>query len=128
MISWRILAVAAFMAVPMTEAVAVPLEGAWAGAGYVSPKSGPRERARCRVTYSRQSAKVYRVFATCATASASIRQSGTLLKVRSNRYVGDLYNSDFDVRGRVRVTVNGRKQTVTFTSSAANGRLSLRRR
>lgn len=113
---------------PAGQAHAVPLEGSWSGAGYVSPNSGQRERVRCRVSYSKQTPKVYSVSATCASSSAQIRQSGTLLKVRANSYVGDVYNSDYDVSGRLRVKVSGRKQTVTFSSSVANGKLTLRRR
>ncbi|MEL7049950.1 MAG: hypothetical protein AAFO75_13530 [Pseudomonadota bacterium] len=122
------LAVLAALSAPITTAQAAPLEGSWTGAGTVKANSGQSERVRCRVDYSRQTPKVFSVSATCASASASIRQSGTLTKVRANRYVGDVYNSDFDISGRLKVTVKGRKQVVTFTSSAANGRLNLRRR
>ena len=120
--------IVAGLAAASGAANAAPLEGSWTGAGMVNPRSGQPERVRCKVRYSRQTAKVYSVSATCASASASIRQTGTLLRVRSNRYVGDVYNSDFDIQGRLKVTGKGRKQTVTFTSSAASGRLNLRRR
>ncbi|MEO1206060.1 MAG: hypothetical protein AAFV45_06985 [Pseudomonadota bacterium] len=120
--------IAAGLVLPVGAATAAPLEGSWSGAGTVNPSSGQPERVRCRVNYSRQTAKVYNVSATCASASASLRQTGTLLRVRSNRYVGDVYNSDFDISGRLKVTVKGRKQIVTFTSSAASGRLNLRKR
>lgn len=111
-----------------TSSVAAPLQGSWSGSGYVKPKAGQRERVRCRVSYTRLSRKVFAVSARCASASATLRQTGTVLMVRSNVYVGDFYNSQFDVRGRIRVMVSGAKQTVKLLSSDATGQLNLRKR
>lgn len=116
------------LAAPTTPAYAVSLEGNWSGSGHVKPKSGQRERVRCRVSYARQSAKVYFVSATCATASTTIRQTGQLLMVNPNRYVGDFYNSAYDISGRVRVIVRGASQTVTFSSASGSGSMTLRKR
>ncbi len=110
------------------EAMSASLAGTWQGSGYVAPKSAARERVRCRVTYRKQSAKVFSVSARCASKSATIRQTGEVLMVRPNRYVGDFYNSQFDVSGRVRVTISGSRQTVTFSGGAGRGRLNLRKR
>ncbi len=113
---------------PGTPALAAAIDGSWSGSGYLAVNQGQRERVRCRVTYSRQTPTVFSVSATCASPSAQVRQSGTLLKVSATSYVGDIYNAEFDVSGRVRVVVRGNTQTVTFTSSAATGQLSLRKR
>jgi hypothetical protein len=47
--------------------------------------------------------------------------------VTANRYVGDFYNSEYDISGRIRVSVSGSSQTVTFSSARGKGSLSLRR-
>ena len=112
----------------MASSAAQSLDGAWSGGGFVKPTSGKREKVRCRVTYSRQSAKVYGVNARCASASATLRQTGELLKVRSNLFVGDFYNAQFDFRGRIRVVVSGKSQRVTLSGDGATGSLRLRKR
>ena len=109
-------------------ATAASLSGSWSGSGFVKPSSGQRERVRCRVRYSRLSKKVFSVSARCASSSATISQSGTLLMIRPNLYVGDFYNAQFDISGRIRVKISGRSQSVTLSSSSATGRLRLRKR
>jgi len=104
------------------------LDGRWAGAGYFNAANGQRERVRCKVSYSRQSAKSYALNATCASASAQIRQRGTLQQVSSGRYSGTMYNTEYNIGGRIVVRVNGSSQTVSFSSDAGSGRLSLRKR
>ena len=111
-----------------TAALADPLQGSWSGSGYVKPTDGKRESVRCRVQYSPQGSKVVAVSATCASASATIRQSGQLSMVSPNKYVGDFHNSDYDISGRIRVSINGGSQTVSFTSSKASGSMSLSKR
>lgn len=115
-------------ALPAIPVAAAEINGSWSGSGYIHPRSGNRERVRCVVRYSQQSSRVFGVSANCASSSGSIRQTGEVLKVRSNTYVGDFHNRQFDIRGRVRVQVSGGRQTVTFSSSDGSGRLSLRRR
>lgn len=117
----------AAMALP-GAAMAAELQGSWSGSGYVSPKSGARERVQCRVSYARQSSKVFSVSARCATPSVKINQTGEVLEVGRGRYVGDFYNAEYDVSGRVRVTVTGSRQKVTFSGAQGHGSLSLRRR
>jgi len=109
-------------------AKAASLSGTWRGSGFVNPKSGNREKVRCRITYKRQSNKVFRVSAVCASTSGKIRQTGEVLMVTTKRYVGDFYNSDFDISGRVRVVLRGSRQTVSFSSKTGNGRITLRKR
>ena len=119
----------------VTSATAAPglaaadgLEGSWRGNGYIKFSSGAREKVRCRARYTKQTPKVFRVVATCASPSAKVTQTGTLSKVRGNRYVGDFYSPEFDVSGRVKISVSGSSQRVTLTSSSGSGSLSLRRR
>lgn len=112
---------------PLSAAAAADLSGTWSGSGSVSPKDGKREAVRCKVTYSPAGAAVG-VSATCASASATIHQTGSLTMVSPNKYVGDFYNPDFDISGRVRVSISGSSQTVTFSSPRASGSMTLSRR
>jgi hypothetical protein len=116
------------LALTATAASAVTLDGVWIGSGYAQPQSGERERLRCRVTYSRTARKVYSVVAICATAATRIRQTGELIMVRPGLYVGDFINHQYDIAGRVRVRTRGSHQSVTFSSQAGRGSLSLRKR
>lgn len=108
-------------------AKAEPLSGTWSGTGYVQPRDGQREKVRCRVTYSPQGSSVVAVSATCASASTTIHQTGSLSMVSPTKYIGDFYNSEYDVSGRIRVSVSGSSQTVSFSGAKGSGSLSLRR-
>ncbi|MES0385660.1 MAG: hypothetical protein ABUJ98_13895 [Hyphomicrobium sp.] len=114
--------------VSIDKAGAASLEGTWSGSGMANPKDGKPEKLRCRISYSRHSEKVYSVAAACATTSVKFRQTGKLLKVSPTRYVGDFYNPEYDVSGRVRVIVRGSAQTVTFKSARGNGSATLSKR
>lgn len=111
-----------------SSAAADMLSGNWSGSGYVQPKDGQREKVRCRVSYSPQGGSTVGVSATCASASLTIRQTGSLTMVNANRYVGDFYNSEYDISGRIRVSVSGNSQTVSFSGARGGGSLSLSRR
>jgi hypothetical protein len=111
----------------VAPAQAETLSGTWSGSGYVQSANGQRERVRCRVTYDPQGSKVVGVRANCASSGNSIRQTGELLRIRPGYYAGDFYNRQFDIGGRIHVTVRGSTQTVTFRSSAVRGRLRLRK-
>lgn len=122
-----LLALSVLVAFPI-GAQAASLSGTWSGSGYVNPKDGPRESVRCRITYSQESATVYGVKAVCATTSTKIIQTGEVLMVNPSRYVGDFYNSQYDVSRRVRVSLRGVRQTVTFSSKKGHGSMTLRKR
>jgi hypothetical protein len=104
-----------------------PLQGTWSGSGTVEATGGQHEKVRCRVSYSPQGSKVVAVSATCASASTTIRQTGQLSIVTPNRYVGDFYNSEYDISGRIRVSVSCSTQTGTFSSPRGKGSRRLRR-
>lgn len=123
----RLIALAVAAALLPGAAMAADLEGSWSGSGSVVLKAGGKENVKCRVRYARQSAKVFSVSATCATPSTKILQTGEVLEVGAGRYVGDFYNPQFDVSGRVRVTVSGSSQSVSFSGAAGHGSLSLSR-
>lgn len=119
----------ALQAVPSpASAQSPPLEGNWTGGGYAEAISGHRERVSCRVRYTREGADVFGVHAVCASQSVKLVQTGTVSRAGANRFVGDFYNAEFDVAGRVRVVVSGSSQTVTLSSARGAGTLSLSRK
>ena len=103
------------------------LEGSWSGGGTVRFASGGEEQARCRAYYSRRSAGVYVLRATCATASGKAAQSATLQKVGDNRFSGTFYNSEYDISGRIYVVLRGSSQSVRLTSSSGSASFRLSR-
>ena len=111
-----------------TVASSEPLQGTWSGPGYVKPTNGERQNVTCHVSYSPQGSKVVAVTATCSSSSTTIHQTGQLSMVTPNRYVGDFYNSEYDISGRIRVSVSGSSQTVTFSGARGSGSLSLSKR
>ncbi len=113
---------------PVAEAQSEGLQGYWRGSGYVSAAKGQRERVRCRVWISRGLGQTFGVKARCASPATNIDQTGRVSRTGSNSYVGDFYNSDFNIRGRIRIILQGNRQSVTMHSDAGSGRLTLYRR
>ena len=110
------------------EAQSQGLQGYWRGSGYISPAKGQRERVRCRVWISRSSPQAFGVKARCASQAANIDQTGRVRKTGRNSYIGDFYNSHYNIRGRIRITLRGNRQNVTMHSDVGSGRLTLFRR
>lgn len=129
MITMRRLVVALPLALAaLTSAAhADTLSGTWSGSGSFKPTEGKSEAVRCKITYTPQGAAVA-VSAACASASATIRQTGSLTKVSDTKYIGDFYNDEYNVSGRVRVTVHGSSQSVSFSSAKGSGSMNLSRR
>jgi hypothetical protein len=130
---WKAAALAAPMlmaglaVVGAQPAMAQSLEGSWSGGGSVAFTSGQHERARCRAQYRRASATPYTVTATCATPSGSATQTATVRQVGGNTYQGQFHNSEYNVSGRIYVTVGGNRQSVRLTSESGSASLDLRR-
>ncbi|HEX9881683.1 MAG TPA: hypothetical protein VGA65_04160 [Hyphomicrobium sp.] len=104
------------------------LAGSWSGGGWVAFSTGNKEKARCRATYSRAGKDSYRLHATCATSSGKASQTATVYHVSGSRYRGSFYNSDYNVRGTIRVVVSGGSQKISLAGDGASASLSLRRR
>jgi uncharacterized protein (DUF2147 family) len=117
-------AVAAFTPVAVTAA---ELTGAWSGGGSVSLASGAKEKARCRANYSKAGGASYVMSATCATASAKVAQTAQLRKSGANSYSGKFFNPEYGVTGSIRVTVNGKRQSVYLSGDAGSAAFSLRK-
>lgn len=103
------------------------LAGSWSGGGWVSFASGSKEKARCHARYTGGGAS-YTVSATCATASGKASQTAQVFKVSGSSYKGSFFNSDYNVRGTIRVTVHGKSQSVSLSGDGTSAQLSLSRR
>jgi hypothetical protein len=103
------------------------LSGSWSGGGWVSFASGSKEKARCHARYS-GSGGSYSVTATCATASGKASQTATVYKTGGNSYKGSFVNSQYNIRGSIRVVVHGKSQSVSLSGDGASAQLSLSRR
>ena len=101
------------------------LSGSWRGGGSVAFSSGAKERARCRASFSKLNKWIYRMNATCATASAKVAQTAELRRTGKNRYSGNFHNYQFGVSGTIHIQVSGRKQSVRLKSEAGSASLRL---
>ena len=110
------------------SAEAASLPGAWRGGGVVKLNSGAVEKIRCRVSYEKSLGKTFEFHAKCSTTAGMISQSGRVVQLNRSHYRGRLYNSDYSVSATIKVTVSGRRQIVTATSSEGSIRLTLRKR
>jgi hypothetical protein len=115
-------------ALPVKAAAAAELAGSWSGSGNVTLSNGAREKARCRASFVPAGGRTFAMSATCATASAKVSQTAILSQNTANRYGGTFYNPEFGVTGRIRVIVNGNRQTVYLSGSAGHATFNLRRR
>ncbi len=102
------------------------LSGAWSGGGSVSLASGAKEKARCRANYG-SAGSGYAMTATCATSSIKVSQTAKLRKAGANSYAGTFYNAEYGITGKIRVTVNGNRQSVYLSGDAGSAAFSLRK-
>ena len=103
------------------------LSGSWSGGGWVSFASGSKEKARCHARYT-GGGDTYTVSATCATSSGKASQTATVYKTGGNSYKGSFVNSQYNIRGSIRVVVHGKSQSVSLSGDGASAQLSLSRR
>lgn len=102
--------------------------GTWAGNGSISFSSGTKEAARCRAHFAKTGATSYIMSASCATASAKVDQSAELTKVGANSYAGSFFNQQYNTGGQIRITVNGRSQSVRLSGEAGTAFFNLSKR
>ena len=103
------------------------IAGSWSGSGRVVLSTGNAERARCRVSFRRQTARTYGMSATCATPSTRVSQVAQVQLVSASSYEGRFYNREYDVTGTVRLVVNGRRMSAYLRGGGAAASLSLSR-
>jgi len=126
LLSLAALPVVGFMG-PSAAEPGASLAGSWSGGGWVSFASGSKEKARCHARYT-GGGDTYTVSATCATASGKASQTATVYKVSGGRYRGSFVNSEYNVRGSIRVVVHGKSQSVSLSGDGASAQLNLSRR
>lgn len=105
----------------------VNIEGRWSGGGTVSFASGSNEKARCNVTYRRNSAYSYSASAVCATASGRVAQTARLSRSSDTTFEGSFHNSEYGVSGSVYISVRGGTQYVKLSSDSGSASLKLSR-
>lgn len=107
---------------------AADISGSWSGGGTVILASGAKEKARCRATFRPAGGSTYAMAATCATASAKVSQTAILSRYTATRYGGTFHNPEFNVTGRIRISVSGNSMTANLSGSQGRATLSLSRR
>jgi hypothetical protein len=113
----------------ISYAKSTSLIGSWRGGGTVQPTSGAKEKTRCRATIHKASGKgKYRANYRCSSPMGLITQSVTIRRVGANRYSGSFYNTQYNIRGRISITVKGNRQSVSMRSPEGRGWINLRKR
>ena len=79
------------------------------------------------MTYRKQGAEIFGFDAICATREVRISQKGTIVKNKTAFYFGDVYNSEYNVKGMVSVENKGARQVVLIKSAQGDGRIVLTR-
>ncbi len=103
------------------------LEGAWNGSGRVMLQSGQSERARCRATIRRQTARTFGMSAVCATSSLRVSQVASLQQVTSNSYAGRFYNAEYNISGAIRMTLRGKRLSASLNGGGGSATFVLSR-
>lgn len=104
-----------------------PLEGSWSGGGTVRHQGGT-ETVRCRVSYAKSTGRTLTFDATCATTAGKFQQSGRVVALGGSRYTGRAYSKDYQVTGKIQLTVRGAKQSIRVTSPKGSANLTLSKR
>lgn len=110
------------------HAAADVLTGAWSGGGTVKLTEGGVEKVRCRIRYSKSTGETYVLDATCSHSNGTISQTGRVARVSGSRFTGRLYSDQYDVSGKISVSVNGNKQTLSLSSAKGSGSITLSKR
>lgn len=108
-------------------AAAEGLAGSWSGSGSVVLPSGATEKARCKVSFSKQGAKSYGMNAVCASSSARVAQTASLEQTGANRYSGQFTNSEYGVSGSISLTVNGNSLSASLSGGGGSAFFNLSR-
>ena len=103
------------------------LAGSWSGSGSVMLPSGQTERARCKVSFSRQGGKSYAMNAVCASSSARVVQTASVEQVGGNRYAGDFTNAEYGINGSINLTLNGNSLNASLRGGGGSATFMLSR-
>lgn len=103
------------------------LAGSWRGNGAVTLPSGVTEKARCRVSFSKQGGRSYSMNAVCASSSARVQQTASLEQVSSNRFAGDFTNQEYGVSGSIHLTLSGNSLSANLNGGGGSAFFNLTR-
>jgi len=105
------------------------LIGSWHGGGIVQPKSGEKEKTRCRATIEKAPARgQYQAKYRCSSPYGIVEQDITLNKTGNNRYKGAFHNPRHKLGGFISIILQGNNQTVKMNSPDGEGWFDLQRR
>jgi hypothetical protein len=108
----------------LPQPAAAGIEGFWRGSGIVHYRGGA-DRLRCRVRFSRVSAKAFGVSSDCATETGRYAASGRVVPSGPNRYFGLVQGEG--ITGKVVIVHRGKRLSVSVTSRRGSVKLSLSR-
>jgi hypothetical protein len=110
----------------LAPALAAPatIEGSWRGSGIVRHR-GSADAVRCRVTFSRVTAKSFGVSAQCGTETGRYDVSGRVVSQGGNRYSGWVTTNNQS--GLAVILQHGNRLSVTVKSRRGSAKLSLSR-
>ena len=104
------------------------LVGSWRGGGIVVLPNGERQRARCRAFISKAPGRgAYNASYHCSTTSGRISQSARLHRTGRNSFAGPFYNSEYNVRGTIRATLHGNRQSISVRTNKGSGHIVMHR-
>ena len=128
--SFRLALTASLALIALTNAASAAAEGlsgSWHGSGSVVLPSGATEKARCKVSFSKQGGKSYGMNAVCASSSAKASQTATLEQVGANKYSGEFNNAEYGVTGSINITVNGSSLSAALQGGGGSAFFNLSR-
>ncbi|MEL6373714.1 MAG: hypothetical protein AAFR04_07075 [Pseudomonadota bacterium] len=112
-----------------TSSSAAELSGTWRGGGTMRIASNNRsERVRCRASFSKLTRRAYNVRAVCSTTATTVAQTARVRRTGPNRFSGRFFNSQFNIRGSIFISVRGRRQSISLRSAKASASLQLSKR
>ena len=127
LVAAALIATAAFSFAPAVAAAADGIAGSWRGTGSVMLPSGATEKARCKVSFSRQGGRAYAMNAVCASSSARVAQTAELRQVGANRFAGEFVNTEYGVTGNISVTQSGDSLSARLEGGGGSAQFHLSR-
>jgi len=121
-----VMTASALIALP-SLAVAEGLAGSWRGNGSVVLPSGATEKARCRVSFSKQGGRSYAMNAVCASSSVRVSQTASLQQVGANRFVGEFINNEYGITGSINLTLSGSSVSAALHGGGGSAFFNLNR-
>lgn len=117
--------ISAALATPL-DAAPASIEGSWGGSG-IAKYQGRTDRLVCRVSFARYGENSFKVSSSCSSGGARYEQTGTVSSTGGSRYSGHIFNPQFNERGKVTMSRQGSRLSVTVTSERGTANLSLSR-